>query len=106
MSQEIERRIQSLLTAKTTSRALSNALFGPMGLFGKLARTEPERRAMTQTPLFKQAHARIMEIERAEHAALLRRIEEECPPASPPNGEVNGVGDQSAALPPKAPATS
>ena len=100
MSQEIENRIRALLSAKTTSQALSNALFGPTGLFGKLGKTEEERRAISQTPLFKQAHARIMEIERAEMAADLaaefRRIEEICPPARNPADQVNGVANPNA----------
>jgi hypothetical protein len=100
MSQEIENRIRALITAKTTSQALSNALFGPMGLFGKLAKTEAERRSISQTPLFKQAHARIMEIEGAEIAAEIaeemRRIEEICPPAANAAGELDGVAGPSA----------
>jgi hypothetical protein len=107
MSQEIENRIRALLSAKTTSRTLSNALFGPMGLFGKLGATEEQRRAISQTPLYKQAHARIMEIERAEMAAdleaELRRINEVCPPANLPSAEGNGVADPDAAQAPKVP---
>jgi hypothetical protein len=105
MSEAIENRIRALLRAKTTSQALSNALFGPGGLFGKLAKTEQERRALTQTPLFQQAEARIMEIERAELAAKLQRIEEVCPPAIDLDGTVNGVGEQSSTPAPKMSAT-
>jgi hypothetical protein len=81
-----------------------------MGLFGKLAKTEQERRAISQTPLFKQAHDRIMEIERAEMAAELaaeiRRIEEICPPANSSVAEVNGVAGPSSAQTDKAQAIS
>jgi hypothetical protein len=99
MSEAIENRIRALLKIKTTSQSLSNALFGPLGLFGKLGKTEQERRAISQTPLFKQAHARIMQIERAELEAEHRRIEEACPPADLPDvpgSEVNGVADSNA----------
>ncbi len=98
MSEAIERRILDLLTAKSTSQALSNALFGPLGLFNKIAQTEQERQAVAKTPLFQQAHARIMELERAEIAALLLRIDEEAPPADSSNSAGDGVGDESGAV--------
>lgn len=80
MSAEVEDRIRQLLMAKTTSAGLSNALFGPMGLFNKLAKTEEERRAISNTKLFQLARARITQIMRAEIEAERRRIEQICPP--------------------------
>ena len=80
MAAEIEARIRQMLMAKTTSAGLENALFGPLGLFQKLAKTKEEREALSKTKLFQLAQARISQILRAELEAEQRRIEEICPP--------------------------
>jgi hypothetical protein len=97
MNGVIEQRIEALVTAVVmTSQALSNALFGPMGLYGKLAKNEQERRAISQTPLFQREQARISELRRFEHEEYIEELERKCKarsaraaangPASPPNG--------------------
>jgi len=106
MSEEIENRIRALLQIKTTSQALSNALFGYGGLFGRLAKTEQERKALMNTPLFREAEERIMEIERAEIAAERRRIEETCPPAKVSGATLNGIAGPSNSASPQTPGMS
>src|SRR5689334_12629726 len=102
MSQDIEKEIQDLVAAEVmTSQALSNALFGPLGLFGRLAKTEQERRAIAQTPLFKRAQDRISELRRYEHAEYNEELERKCKARAarkaeaaavpPANGPANGA---------------
>ncbi|HKI35284.1 MAG TPA: hypothetical protein VKA46_25730 [Gemmataceae bacterium] len=97
MKETIEKQIEDLVAAEVmTSQALSNALFGPMGLFGKIAKTEQERHAMIQTPLFRRAMARVSELEQFERVEFLEELERKCKarsaraathgPAAPANG--------------------
>jgi hypothetical protein len=60
-----ERAIREVLATETHPLAFSEKLFGPRGLFGKLARTEEERKALTQSPLFKEAQARLRVLQRS-----------------------------------------
>lgn len=93
----IEKQIEALVAAEVmTAQALSNALFGPTGLFGKLAKTEQERRAVTETPLYRRAQARITALQQFERAEYLQALERTCKarstgattngPAAPANG--------------------
>ena len=76
MKDAIEKQIRDLVaTEAITARSLSNALFGPMGLFGKLAPTEQERWVMIQTPLFQQAQARVTELQLIEHEESQKELE-------------------------------
>jgi len=76
--EQIEEQIRQLLATETSGILLSNRLFAPGGLFGRLASTEDERRAVVHSPLFRQAQARISELQRkeaAEFAQVVRQLE-------------------------------
>ena len=77
--EDIEKRIEALVAAEVmTSQALSNALFSLGGLFGQLAKTEEERRAIAQTSLFQRAEARISELRQFEHEEYYEELERKC----------------------------
>ena len=71
-----EQQIREVLDSESAAVPLSDKLFGPDGLFGRLARTEEERRTLTQSPLFKQAQRRLTELQRAEAEAFARIVEQ------------------------------
>jgi hypothetical protein len=81
--EQIEEQIREALASGTTAVALSNRLFGPDGLFGRLARTEEERRALAQSPLFRQAQRSLTELQEAEAEEFVRAIKQ-AQPAVPP----------------------
>ena len=60
----IEAEIRHLLATETRTTVLSNSLFQQgTGLFGRLAATEEERRAITRSELFRAAQARVRELQ-------------------------------------------
>jgi hypothetical protein len=71
MNEQIERRIEELLTLEGLgAEALSWFLFGPDGLFGKLAGDVDERVVLARSPLFHRANERLMELQRRELIAI------------------------------------
>jgi hypothetical protein len=62
----IEAKIRELIASECDSITLSNALFAPSGLFSQLASGEDERRALTKTPLFKEAQQRVATLRKME----------------------------------------
>jgi hypothetical protein len=62
----VEEQIREVLAVEAHAIPLSNKLFRPDGLFNKLANTEEERRIVAQSPLFKQAQRRLMELQQKE----------------------------------------
>ena len=66
--EQIEDQIREVLASETQAIPLSDKLFGPEGLFGRLAGTEEERRAVAQSPLFRQAQRRLTDLQRKEAA--------------------------------------
>jgi hypothetical protein len=66
--EQIEEQIRTVLTEELHAIPLSNKLFTPDGLFSRLARTEEERRAVSQSPLFRQALKRLSELQQKEAA--------------------------------------
>ena len=67
----IEQQIRDLLRTETRAPVLSNKLFGQFtGLFCQLGATEADRRRVSQSELFRQAQARLRELERLEVEAL------------------------------------
>jgi hypothetical protein len=74
MREAIEGRIRVALATETSAVALSNQLFAPGGLFSQLAISEEERGALTESPLFREAQARVTELERAERAELVAAV--------------------------------
>jgi hypothetical protein len=72
--QQIEQEILNVLAESTTAVGISDKLFTPDGLFSRLASTEEERRAMVQTPLFKQAQRRFRELQFKEAAEFQQAV--------------------------------
>ena len=70
--EEIEKQIRELLATETSYWVLSDKLFGPEGLFGKMGATIEERKIVGRTPLFKEAQRRIRDLE-YEIAERLKR---------------------------------
>lgn len=72
----IEAEIRRLLATETRTTVLSNKLFQQgTGLFGQLAATEDERRALVGTDLFRQAQARVRALQYRDGDALRRAAE-------------------------------
>lgn len=71
---EIEAEIRRVLDTETKAIPLSNKLFRPDGLFARLAGTQEERRALTQTPLFQEAQRRLSDLQREEMAAFRQAV--------------------------------
>ena len=67
---EVERQIRELLATETRAVTLSNKLFTPDGLFNQIAHTQDERRAVTQTDLWREAMTRLRELQSREAEAL------------------------------------
>jgi len=74
--QVVEAQIRELLATETSGIRLCNRLFSSDGLFNQIATTEDERRAFVQTPLFRQAQARVSELQRKEAAEFSRVVEQ------------------------------
>jgi hypothetical protein len=70
----IEQEIRNLLATETQAISLSNKLFRPDGLFGRLGDTEQKRHATAQSPLFRQAQNRLTELQRLEAAAFAEAL--------------------------------
>jgi hypothetical protein len=73
--EQIEQQIRDVLATETQAIHLSNKLFQPDGLFNRLAKTEEERRLVAQSPLFKQAQARLTVLHKKEMAEFARVVE-------------------------------
>jgi hypothetical protein len=69
--QEIETEIRDLLRTEGNCWTLSEKLFGPNGLFGRLGPTLEDRKRVGRSTLFKEAQKRIRMLER-EQAQKLR----------------------------------
>jgi hypothetical protein len=67
-AEQIEDQIRQILATECDASRLSRRLFDADGLFGQMAPTEAERRALAQTPLFRQALHRLTELQRQEAA--------------------------------------
>ncbi len=73
--EQIENEIRELLNTETRTTVLSNKLFQQgTGLFGKLAATEEERRALVQTELFRTAQSRVRELQYRDAEALREAV--------------------------------
>jgi hypothetical protein len=72
---EIERQIREVLKTETRATFLSNKLFGQFtGLFSQLAANEAERRVVSQSDLFKEAQARLRELQHRDAEALAKAV--------------------------------
>ena len=74
--EQIEQQIRDVLANETRAIPLSNRLFGPAGFFGRLAQTADQRRSVAQSPLFKQAQKRVLELQRIEAAEFSRAVDQ------------------------------
>lgn len=72
--EQIEEQIRQVLANETQAITLSEKLFSPAGLFNQLAPSEPERRQVVQTPLFRQAQARFRELQHKEAAEFAQVV--------------------------------
>ena len=72
----IEDRIRVALASELDAISLSNQLFSPGGLFNQLAKSEPERRSIVETPLFKVAQRRVSALQRNEAQEFARTVEQ------------------------------
>jgi hypothetical protein len=83
--EQIEQQIREVLTSESAAVVLSDKLFGPGGLFGRLANSEGERRAIAHSALFKEAQRVLserQEVEAGEFARTIRKAR-----AGVPQGE-------------------
>lgn len=76
----VEEHIREVLKTETQAIALSQKLFHPTGLFGQLAATEDERRAVAQSALFHEAQRRLSDLQRQEAAAFAQAVAQVRPP--------------------------
>lgn len=72
----VEQQIREILATEAYAIPLSNKLFRPDGLFSKLAKTEEERRIVAQSPLFKQAQRRLMELQQQEATQFAQAVKQ------------------------------
>lgn len=77
MRDVIEQRIRELLKLdEIRSTTLSNILFSQFGgLFGQLASTKEERKVVARSSLFREALARVHELDRRDSAGLSREVD-------------------------------
>jgi hypothetical protein len=77
MNDAIERQIEQLLgNGDLGAPAFSLALFGPNGLFNRLASSEQERRIIARSDLFQRANARLTQLQCDEAGALSKAAQE------------------------------
>ncbi len=90
----VEHEIRHLLATERHTVRLSNALFGQFtGLFWKIATTQDERRALVDTPLYREAQARVREFQYRDADALARAAGEARSPIA--GGDDGGTADAS-----------
>jgi hypothetical protein len=61
--EQIEKQIRDLLDSETSYWTLTDKLFGPDGLFGKMGATVEARKIIGRSPLFREAQKRIRDME-------------------------------------------
>jgi hypothetical protein len=74
--EQIEQQIREVLETETHAIALTNRLFSPGGLFGRLAETQDERRLVAKSSLFKEALRRLNTLQKQEVAEFARAVEQ------------------------------
>ena len=74
--QRLEQQIREVLATEAHAIPLSAKLFGPDGLFHQLATMEEERRAVAQSPLFREAQRRLSELQQDEAAGFARAVQQ------------------------------
>jgi hypothetical protein len=68
--EEAASQIRKLLATEESALILSNRLFTPNGLFNQIAHSAEERREVIKTDLWRDAMARMRELESREAGAL------------------------------------
>jgi len=61
-----EEQVRKALAQKQTTMELSEALFGPNGVFAQVAGTLEEREQLLRHPLYQQAHSRLSDLRAVE----------------------------------------
>ncbi len=74
MKEAIEQQIREILATESRAIVLSERLFSTDGLFGQMAKSESERRALTQSSLFKEAQQRLTALQQKEAADFSRTV--------------------------------
>ena len=64
----VEQEVASLLDRETSAIELSKKLFGPEGVFTRLGTTRRRREELVKRPVYRQAQARLTELQRQEAA--------------------------------------
>jgi hypothetical protein len=72
--EQIEQQVRELLANETRAIPLSNQLFSQEGLFAQLGTTAEERRALLQSPLYREARRRVAELEKQEAEEFARVV--------------------------------
>jgi hypothetical protein len=112
MNEAIEKRIRAVLATETNAMALSYQLFRQGGLFSQMASTQEERKALVRTPLYKEAQARLNELQEADRAAMitaadrLRAAQKATTQPAAPSPTCNGPTAQTNGAPAESPARS
>lgn len=70
----VEQQIRAILDTENDAHTLGNKLFSPDGLFIRLAKTEAERRHMTQSSLFREAQRKLSDLQHQEAAELSKIV--------------------------------
>lgn len=74
--EDIEAEIRTLLATESSYWILTDRLFGPDGLFGKMGATIEERKVIGRSPLFREAQKRIRDMEYEIAERLQREMKE------------------------------
>lgn len=70
----VEEQIREILRVEREAMSLSDKLFSPHGLFNQIATTEPERRDVARSELFREAQRRFSDLQRQEAAEFASKI--------------------------------
>ncbi len=74
--ERIEEQIREALASDCAAVVLSDRLFGPGGLFARLANTETERRVVAHSPLFQQAQRLLTDRQEAEAGEFAEAVKQ------------------------------
>ena len=64
--EQVEQKIREVLATETSAVRLSNTLFTPTGLFSHLATDDAERATLVDSPLFREALERFLDLQEQE----------------------------------------
>jgi len=70
----VEDQIREVLRVEREAMSLSDKLFSRHGLFNQIATTEPQRRDVARSALFREAQKRFSDLQRQEAAEFARKM--------------------------------